>query len=155
MRIPAAAAIVLLVLLAVPDVASACSCPDTRPRTADDYMRWLQNYPGSVFQGQVTRVEPGPTVVTAPDLPPLRTWKVTFTVDRQWKGVGTRAVVVSTPFDDATCGVAFKPGGRYLIAVEMQRGMLDASVCSSGWMHTQDEQAFYAALGPGALPSSR
>jgi hypothetical protein len=152
MKILAASAIALLGLLVIPDVASACSCADTGPKTEADYKRWLQTYSGVVFHGEVVRVEPGPNMVTAPDLPPLATRKVTFTVERQWKGVRGREVVVTTPVNDGLCGVDFQKGRRYLVGVEMQGGTLHATLCSSGWMHTQDEEAFTAALGQGSPP---
>jgi hypothetical protein len=150
MKMLTLSAVALLGLLVIPDVASACSCADTGPKTAADYKRWLQTYPGVVFHGQVVRVEPGPSLVAARDLPPLQTRKVTFTVERQWKGVRTREVVVTTPVDDGLCGVDFQKDSRYLVGVEMQGGTFHATLCSSGWLHTQDEEAFRAAVGQGS-----
>jgi hypothetical protein len=155
MKILAASAIALLVLLVIPDVASACSCADTGPKTAAEYKGWLQAYPGVVFHGQVVSVEPGPEMVTAPDVPPVPTRKIIFTVERQWKGVRTREVMLTTPADDGLCGVDFQKGKRYLVGVEMRGRTLHATLCASGWMHTQDEEAFRAALGQGSLPSAQ
>jgi hypothetical protein len=151
----AASALALVGMLVLPGVAAACSCADTGPKSEADYKRWLQTYPGVVFHGQVVGVERGPDLVTAPDLPPVPTRKVTFVAERQWKGVRTREIILTTPADDGLCGVNFERGARYLVAVEMQGKTLHATLCSSGWMHTQDEQAFQAALGEGAPVPTR
>src|SRR5215207_8061021 len=96
MRIAMASVIVVVGLLVSPAAAFACTCRDTRPTTADDYKRWLQTFPGIVFQGQATKVEPlGNAVAAAEDPASQPMWKVAFTVERQWKGVRTRDLIVS------------------------------------------------------------
>ncbi len=61
-------------------VAQACSCLETKSDKNEkvDYKRWLRAFDGAVFTGQVVKIE---RIESNYQL------KVTFKVERYWKGV--------------------------------------------------------------------
>jgi hypothetical protein len=156
--------VVLTAMVVWPDAASACSCPDRRPTTALQYREWLPTFNGAVFRGTVLSVEqvqPAPSVEqvqpaqsSEPQEAPFPTWwlKVTWRVDRYWKGVTSSPLVIYTGPDDASCGIRFTVGGSYLVAADPRDGSLTANICTLGWFYTRDPEAFRAALGEGAPP---
>ena len=131
-----------------PSAASACSCLDRRPTTAQQYRQWLLTFDGAVFQGTVLSVEPFQGV----EQPFQPGWTVTFQVDRHWKGITSPQIVIYTSPDDGLCGIRFDPRRVYLVAAAPRDGRLIANVCTVGWFYTRDPEAFRAALGEGSPP---
>ena len=109
----------------------------------DEYQRWLANFDGVVFYG---------TVLSAPSPEEGEiAAKITFRVERAWKGVSTSEVVVHMQARDRLCGRTFVVGRPYLIAAEPAE-LPVTSGCSSGTLWTRNASEFVAALGPGTTP---
>ena len=149
-------AVGLTAMLVWPRAAFACSCRDQTPSSAQQRVEWFAGFDGAVFRGTVIASEQvqRPVSPRQPVTGELRVeeWKVTLRVERHWKGVTTSEIVVYTPLDDGMCGVRFRVGGVYLVAAAPSNDGLTASVCTLGWFHTRDPEAFRTALGEGSPP---
>ena len=78
--------------------------------------------------------------------------KVTFAVERFWKGVKTGRVSIYTAAQTALCGVPFEVNKKYLvIAAAGDDGRLNVGLCP--WLEKeQNEAAYRARLGRGKKP---
>jgi hypothetical protein len=112
-------------------------------QSQEDYRRWLKTYDGVVFSGRVTSVEESDAF----------TRTVRFEVERQWKGVTERQVVVLTPLDGAACGLGFQPKRVYVVAARRTGSELMANLCDA--LVVNEEKAFRAALGDGSPVPTR
>ena len=131
---PAAAALLLLPLLALPaERAYACSCGD--PGSPAENMTRAD----AVFSGRVV----------APTDAPLY-GSVEFEVYRVWKGTPYSTVFVVSGFS-ALCYFPFSGGQEYLVYGEGSTGTVLAGLCSrtTNLEYAQDD---IAALGPGRPP---
>jgi hypothetical protein len=149
-RIVTFAGIALAVLLLSPSPALACTCVDLRPFTTQDYRKWFDGL-GAAFQGRVLSMERieadspfGPNGTTGPH------WRVSFRVDRQWKGVTSSEITVYTALLGDSCGVRFVADRSYLVAAHQTASGLHALLCDEFYL--EDELAFRKALGEGSLP---
>jgi hypothetical protein len=133
--------------LAWPDSAIACTCQPPLPTpiaaaespiVAAEYRQWLAGFDGVVFRG---------TVVSAEAAGINR--KVTFRVERVWKGVSTAELVV---YNDGLCPIAFVVRKSYLIAAAPTERPI-TTTCAAGFFKTRNEAAFLAALGQGSPPA--
>lgn len=127
-----------LVWVAGTAAAMACSCaPPPAPKVALEAA-------AAVFVGKVTK---------RGNLPNSFLREVTFEVERQWKGVATPAVTVTTAQDGAACGVHFEVGQRYL--VYCYRANANAPLATNLCTRTcllKEAQGDLMELGPGTPP---
>jgi hypothetical protein len=89
---------VCLVLLSA-SIAQACSC-GTAPTTKESL-----KHSTAVFSGKVTKIEPFEKYY----------FKVTFEIDRTWKGTKGKTETVLTANSGAGCGYTFEKGKSYLL----------------------------------------
>jgi hypothetical protein len=151
---------------ALPDIVSACTCLGGRVQDRAAYQQWFQQRT-VVFRGTVIADELLPEVrITAPNVPnniTFRPRRVTFNVERQWKGVEGSTVAVVTDADGGMCGIDYRQGGRYVVAAD-QRPVMNADLTLSqtpelrtdtcigpAWL--RDEKSFLAAFGEGQPPN--
>lgn len=103
--------------MASPCGPAACSC--IPPRDVPTSIREVD----AVFSGTVTRVR-GVTVRG------YQMRQVTLRLDRAWKGVESRTVVVLTGSGDGDCGFDFRRRRAYLVfAHRAETGSLHAGLC--------------------------
>jgi hypothetical protein len=134
--------------LASAEPAFACGCIGVpTPPTVEDYRKRLNSFDGVVFRG---------TLVESEIVPGLGT-KVTFRVERHWKGVASPEMSVHT-YSGTSCAVGYVLGPSYLIVARREKnGLADAqgvpftSPCLNEY-YLGNEEAFLAALGAGSLP---
>src|SRR5687767_14789748 len=98
----------LTLLIASPQAASGCSCREveSKKRARVNYKRWLKDFNGAVFTGRVVKAEKAEARYER---------KVTFEVERYWKGVEGAEVVIHTAMDGAACGAPFVEGEHYFV----------------------------------------
>ena len=80
-------------------------------------------------------------------------WKVTFAVDRYWKGSGAKRLTVYTATSGAACGVNYKVGERHLVIASKHEGELQSSLCTHLGA-TQNKAVLLKRLGRGEKPKS-
>ena len=108
----------LLLILAFPRIADACSCLESGA-ACEDY--WKAS---AVFLGRVEKIDP-PSKVLAPR-------RVTLTVIEAFSGVQKGTLEVRTGSSGADCGFAFREGGEYIVYAQRtgSSGALSVSLCS-------------------------
>ncbi len=113
-----ALALVIALLFINAPPARACSC--VMPGAPRDEL----GQSSAVFTGTVSSIRSA--------LLPFGTGKtVTFAVDKTWKGVTDKRLIVATAKDSAECGFPFTTGGQYLVYARNEGGQsLSASLCS-------------------------
>jgi hypothetical protein len=127
----------LAFLALTPREAAACTCVRT-PKI--DPREFLKQFDGAVFEGTLLRQE---TVAKGFEDPHL---KLTYRVERHWKGVTSPQVVVYTPSDTGQCGIGAEPKvTRFIIAYRTPRG-LETGIC----IYAFDRQALRTAVGDGS-----
>jgi hypothetical protein len=137
--------VIALVFVLGPAAAYACSCL-AQPEKTEIPRDWLKNFNGAVFEGRVAKIE---RAAKSQYL-----LKVTFTVERYWKGVKTKQAFVYTASQSAMCGVPFERGRKYLVFAEASEGRFQASLCP--WTEKEQNEALYRAyLGRGRKPGER
>ena len=90
--------VVCLVLFSA-SMAQACTCG--RVPTTKESLK----HSTAVFSGKVTKIEPFKKYY----------FKVTFEIDRTWKGTKGKTETVLTPNSGAGCGYTFEKGKSYLL----------------------------------------
>lgn len=135
----------LLIPLALPKLAHACSCaPSGSPKEA-------MAEANAVFFGKVVAIRtPGPRlrngewVISSAD--PMT---VEFDVVRVWKGPIRQNLSVQTERYEVSCGFGFKEGRRYIVyAYDGHTGLCTRT--APAWLAARD----FAALGLGQYPES-
>jgi hypothetical protein len=126
-------AAVLILTLAWPRPAAACSCVPPEPPP--------QAFTGAhaVFSGTVTQINPGGSLL-AQWYDTVRQWlglpitagaqSVVVQVTQSWKGVQSTPIRVQTDGSSAMCGFPFTVGQQYVIYSYSGGGPLSASSCS-------------------------
>jgi len=132
-----------LLCLTWPLPAFACTC-DIGPATTAHYRAWLKGFDGAVFRGTAieSTIEAG--VGT----------KVTFKVERHWKGVTSPAVAIQLLPARDNCPVEFRRGGTYLVAARRLGRWFVYSVCLQV-LTIQKPAALLEALGEGSPPPTQ
>lgn len=129
--IVATAFVVFIVLVPVVP-AGACSCADV------PMIQHLQEAT-AVFVGRAEGTSEGPAgLITR------------FLVTAVYKGASGRHVDVTTPGDEAACGVPFFEGRTYAVFAHAQGGSLTTTLCAG----TTDDPASLAGMTPIARPAS-
>lgn len=128
--------------------ASACSCLEVKPdkkAAAVNYKRWLKNFDGAVFTGRVVKTE---------KIEADNRLKVTFEIERHWKGAANAEAVIYTAMDSAACGVSYTEGETYfVVARNSDRGLM-TDLCSH-LEYTKKKQAMLRKLGRGKTPRAK
>jgi hypothetical protein len=127
----------------------ACSCVEVETgkkgsAVKPDYKRWLKGVNGAVFIGRVTKIE------TDAD---YRQSKVTFDVERYWKGVARAEVVVFTAAFASACGVPYTLGETYFVVADASTGKLSTDLCSH-LGYSKNKEATMRGLGKGHKPKT-
>jgi Tissue inhibitor of metalloproteinase len=124
--------------------AYGCSCREVAPdkKQGINYKKWLKNFNGAVFVGQVVKIE---------EAEARNQLKVTFKVERHWKGVKTTEAIIYTGLNDAACGVTYSEGKKYFVVADLYEGKLHTNLCS--WLgYSKNEKAYLKGLGKGKSP---
>jgi hypothetical protein len=128
-------------------VALGCSCLEVESDKKEklDYKKWLEEFDGAVFVGQVVKIE---SIKSSYQL------KVTFEVETYWKGVETTKSIIYTARDGAACGVTYVEGKKYFVVANASKGELHTDLCS--WLlYSKNEKAYLKGLGKGKRPRTR
>jgi len=123
------------------DFAFACSC--IRPPPPIEALEEST----AVFSGTVLRVDRG--LLGIGDF--LDGISVTFDVERSWKGVTEKTVVVETSSSGGLCGYGFKESEKYLVYAHDVSGSLQTTICSRTVL-LANAQEDLGALGSGTVP---
>src|SRR5688500_14588637 len=103
-------AIILGLLFLLPQDAFACSCvsgavPGEALPTPGE---WLETFDGAVFRGRIVGLERSAREIGNGDIKVLfHERKLTFRVERQWKGVQRPEIVVWTDELNSSCAVDY------------------------------------------------
>lgn len=116
MRVLIASAISLLAAVQAVQIAAACSCAEPPPP------KQALEKASAVFSGKVVEIQQGQQ-----QFAPKR---VTFEVDRSYKGVDAGRVVVTTASDGAMCGFGFQQGKSYLVYGYGDKEALNTNLCT-------------------------
>jgi hypothetical protein len=81
---------------------------------------WHDGFPGAIFIGRVTGLKKNVKVSASGNLKGMA--RITFEVERYWKGVtGREAVVYTDPVSNGSCGIPFRKNQKYIVfAVEVE-----------------------------------
>jgi len=121
--------------------AFACSCA-TGVVDTNTYRQWLDRFDGAVFRGAVIKTEEQAGFS-----------KVTFRVERYWKGVTASEVVIYTPRQGSMCGVSFLVGQTHTVAAQRDNDRLQTDLCIERFI-AQNATRFREAIGAGTSASS-
>ena len=149
-------AAVLGLLFLVPQDASACSCVtggvpgEPEPTPAE----WLQNFDGAVFRGRIITIERSTREIVGVDFKvPFPERKLTFRVERQWKGVQHSEITVWTDELNSSCSVNYPLTTPLIILARWEPTLKRYQTDSCAWiLFPGTEKDFLAALGEGAPP---
>ena len=89
---------------------------------------WLDDYSGVVFSGQVIKIKK--VKVKLPRGYDWQNYRVTFKVDRYWKGINSSEVVVFTGAGGGDCGIRFRKGESYIVFANLFEDRLQTGICS-------------------------
>lgn len=105
----------------IPKQSFACSCAIASPNqefTKSD----------AVFQGKVINKETSRTALfTKSSDDPVY---VTFLVEKVWKGIDTKNIMVQTALSEASCGFNFHKNQKYIVYATEMDGKLQVQLCS-------------------------
>lgn len=129
-------------------VARACTCIEGEAEGVSDdkwFRRWFYSeFRGALFTGRVTKIE---RERAGSGSPPEELFKVTFAVERYWKGVTGAEAVIYTGLNGAACGVRYAEGELHLVYAQDLAGLLRTSWCGAPKYSQLGE--FIKLLGPG------
>ena len=128
------------VLIGSMDSTFACSCITSPPP-----IEALEEST-VVFSGTVLYVDRG--LLGIDDF--LGSISVTFDVERSWKGVTEKTVVVETSSSGGLCGYGFKESEKYLVYAHDVSGSLQTGICSRTVL-LANAQEDLDALGSGTV----
>jgi hypothetical protein len=145
-----------VIQMALPNESTACTCLGPRVNDRAAYQEWFQQRT-VVFRGTVIADESFERRYTGARTT-FHMRKVTFRIDRQWKGVEGSTITVITNAEASMCGVDFRQGSQHLVAADRQLVSiadltpseiveLVAGSCTSSWL--TDQKAFLDAFGEG------
>ena len=131
-------------------VALACTCvKSTEVKGNFNYKRWLKEFDGAMFTGRVVKVEKVELEMDAGFFGDF--FKVTFQVDRFWKGIKTDEATIYTGAGCCDCGVRYSEGEKYFIIADNIGGNLRTNICTSPEAYS-DVEGYIKALGDGRKP---
>lgn len=127
--------IVAVLALPAPPVL-ACSCPPPPPP------KEAMEKSTAVFSGKVLKVE-------VDEAKHQRT--VTIEVERAWKGMDRKTVVITTGSNDGICGYNFQKDRSYLVYADGEDGKLSTNICTRT-KGIEQAKMDIEALGEGRKP---
>jgi len=128
-------------------VAYGCSCVEVEPNKKQrvNYKQLVQDFDGAIFVGKVVKIE---------KIEATYRLKVTFEVEKYWKGVEVAKAVIYTAMDEAACGVTYVEGKNYFVIANRSENGLQTDLCS--WVgYRRHEKAYLKALGKGKSPGMK
>ncbi|MFM9282317.1 hypothetical protein [Paenibacillus jiagnxiensis] len=139
-------AVVLLSVLMVaePTVVYACSCAG--PPSPSETKEWS----AAVFSGKAVSLKQRNALIVSSGDPV----KVTFQVDRVWKGNIGSTTVVTTAMSSESCGFEFTEGQEYLVYArnDQEFGVLHTTFCDRTAL-LSEAAGDVQELGPSAAPA--
>lgn len=99
--------------------ARACSCAPPKSPSIE------QERAAAVFSGGVTAVKEQKATSNSSGM-----MEVVFDVDKAWKGVNSRTIIIFTASNSAACGYGFRVGVDYLVYAYGAEGQLRTGLCS-------------------------
>jgi hypothetical protein len=153
----------LILALAAPDAARACSCvtvvsPETPMLSDGKPAPTMQDVEGAdvVFAGEVIEMRPKPSGDPAADQFFVNGSVTRFRVTRYWNNRVGREVTVETGFPGGGCGFVFEKGKQYLVfAKKDTKQILTTSICTrtTSMVRVPDVwKAMIRAAGQGRIP---
>jgi len=132
------------------DAARACTCISGSVAGDDASMKqWFAEFDVAMFTGRVKSIER--VEVREEDGYPHPMLKVTFAVERFWKGVEGADAVILTGIHSAACGVPYSLGKRYFVVAYRRRGAFETDICTAPRRYS-DHKIFVKGLGKGSKP---
>jgi hypothetical protein len=122
-----------------PLITYACSCIPSPP-VGEEFER-----DSAVFSGSVLSIKEVKSK--------FESIKITFQVDRIWKGISETEVSIYTRRDSASCGYSFKEGESYLIYAGNTEGKLTTGLCSLTKELSSEDQDI-SILRKGNMPTN-
>lgn len=127
-----------------PESAYACSCA-APPAVSQELERKT-----AIFSGKVIEVKPPEQKEIMSSADPIR---VTFAVDRVWKGAVAEKTVVGTASSSASCGIEnFAMDAEYIVYAYGEPDMLETGICERTKLLSSASEDL-AALGNGKEPT--
>ena len=147
--------------MALPNMAFACTCmAGGRIEDRAAYQRWFEQR-AVVFRGTVIADELLPPLPIANAM--IQQRKVTFNVERQWKGAVGSTIAVITNVGEGMCGIEYQRGGRYFVAADRRTTTADLTArevpdlqtdgCRGATYWMRDEKRFLETFGNGQPPT--
>jgi hypothetical protein len=132
-----------------PENALACSCapfdsPGISPKA------WFDRFDGAAFRGPVVKVE---TVQTGKPEPDQQKLKLTFRVERHWKGVNDAEVVIWTDSAPDSCAIEYPLNRPLMIFAFRRNGRLETHMCD--WTMPAPSWEIPGILGRGLPPPKK
>ena len=124
---------IALAILGATSPLYACSCVggtiELSPAEARAAFRgWFDSFKGALFIGRVTALE---AVESDQDGSRVTEMKVTFSVERYWKGVDGRTITIFTGAGCCDCGVKYSVVKRYFVLAQKIKKQLRTDICTS------------------------
>jgi len=142
----------LLVLVGFSEkLAHACTCIQSNEAIERySFRQFLIDLDGAMFTGRVAKIER--VQVKLDDEFSVPQLKVTFEVERFWKGVEGAEVVIYTGVNGAACGVHYSMGKKYFVIAYNRQSRLETNICSSPRRYS-DLKDYIRELGEGSKPN--
>lgn len=142
--------VITVFILGGPNVC-ACSCDEVQASQIEsiseaEFSQWIKSFNGAVFTGPaIKKVKVRSGIGAA--------IKVTFRVDKYWKGDESKKVVIYTAANEAACGVNYSIGENYLIVASNYESRLHTGLCQH-LKYDKHREIFLRKLGKGKNPIS-
>ena len=130
-----------LLCLGRADAMSACGCVEEA--SVEGYRHAFESFDGAVFRGTALRSERQKRGVT----------KVTFKIERVWKGVTSDEIAVYVTADPGCKHRLPKIGGSYLLHAKHEKGKLTERSCF--YPDVKTPLRFLEAVGEGSPPPTQ
>ena len=146
--------VVFVTLVALsPKTVKACTCVTSSETIKGFSLKtWLKEFDGAMFTGRVKKIE---TVRLKVDQELASdSLRVTFQVDKYWKGVNNTEAVVYTGAGCCDCGVHYVEGENYFVIAHRIDGYLRTNICTSHENY-RDVDLYIKELGRGKTPKAQ
>ncbi len=128
-----------LVIVFAADTAFACSCLVEPNKPEVNYAAWAKAFKGVAFSGRVLKIENDEGELES---------KITFAVDKVWRGKATAEAAIYTPSNSAMCGVTYNEGQEYVVISDSTGERAMVFSCSA-MEYAANQSNYLAALGEG------
>lgn len=132
-----------LFMLVAGEAVLACSCLLDPNKPAVDYTAWASDFKGVAFSGRVRKIE---KIANKPEI------KVTFTVEKIWRGIDSAEAVIYTAETTAMCGVYYEVGREQVVIADSTDGRIMTYSCPE-MEYASHRSEYLAALGEARKPS--